>query len=148
MTRCAALLLAAVLLAAPVLAPGSSFAGEGLAEDFARYARTWVASLNARLLHGPDQPRCVQVSGGEALGRFQTVDPASIETSVIPAGSGGAPAVGILRYTLAAYASRNATCEQAVDGPFRPASSRRVTELFVRLGGGWRPGPVPTGTAP
>jgi hypothetical protein len=143
--------LLALLTALCFPAPAFSQPDQGLAEDFARYAGQWVEALNEHYLSGAGRPQCVQFTGGDALGEYTAVDPASVKTSVVPA-KRGSPAIGFLRYTETRYASRGENCAAALQGPFRISSSRRAMEIFTRTPDGWRPGPVPgraaTGKAP
>ena len=48
------------------------------------------------------------------------------------------PFVGILKYREKVFKCSAATCEGAIAGPFRVASERNVTELFIYQNGEWQ----------
>lgn len=137
------LLLAILLLAAPVPSAASGFDSLPVStqtlyieQQFALFSQAWIDKIDRNFHSRIGNVEFVN-NGAGYVGRYMQVDRDSVAWSVKQASTGPGNFIGILEYTEWTYESVADTQTAAALGPFVPVHGRKVTEIFQYHANRW-----------
>jgi len=124
-----------VFLLALLLCCSTVFAAEDVTveQSFKSFCNNWVQILKK---NKPGQVFCKESKEGY-IAEYATMGDEH-NTAIKKTTNKKTPFVGILKYREKVFKCSAATREGAIAGPFRVASERNVTELFIYQNGEWQ----------
>jgi len=124
-----------VFLLALLLCCSTVFAVEDITveQSFKSFCKNWVQILKK---NKPGQVFCKESKEGY-IAEYATMGDEH-NTAIKKTTNKKTPFVGILKYREKVFKNSAATRERAIAGPFRVASERNVTELFIYQNGEWQ----------
>jgi len=124
-----------VFLLALLICSSTVFAAEDVTveQSFKSFCNNWVQILKK---NKPGQVFCKESKEGY-IAEYATMDDEH-NTAIKKTTNKKTPFVGILKYREKVFKCSAATREGAIAGPFRVASERNVTELFIYQNGEWQ----------
>jgi hypothetical protein len=124
-----------VFLLALLLCCSTVFAAEDVTveQSFKSFCNNWVQILKK---NKPGQVFCKESKEGY-IAEYATMGDEH-DTAIKKTTNKKTPFVGILKYREKVFKCSAATREGAIAGPFRVASERNVTELFIYQNGEWQ----------
>jgi hypothetical protein len=124
-----------VFLLALLLCCSTVFAAEDVTveQSFKSFCNNWVQILKK---NKPGQVFCKESKEGY-IAEYATMGD-DHDTAIKKTTNKKTPFVGILKYREKVFKCSAATREGAIAGPFRVASERNVTELFIYQNGEWQ----------
>jgi hypothetical protein len=124
-----------VFLLALLICSSTVFAAEDVTveQSFKSFCNNWVQILKK---NKPSQVFCKESKEGY-IAEYATMGDEH-NTAIKKTTNKKTPFVGILKYREKVFKCSAATRERAIAGPFRVASERNVTELFIYQNGKWQ----------
>ena len=124
-----------VFLLALLLCCSTVFAAEDVTveQSFKSFCNNWVQILKK---NKPGQVFCKESKEGY-IAEYATMGDEH-DTAIKKTTNKKTPFVGILKYREKVFKCSASTREGAIAGPFRVASERNVTELFIYQNGEWQ----------
>jgi hypothetical protein len=124
-----------VFLLALLICCSTVFAAEDVTveQSFKSFCNNWVQILKK---NKPGQVFCKESKEGY-IAEYATMGDEH-NTAIKKTTNKKTPFVGILKYREKVFKCSAATREGAIAGPFRVASERNVTELFIYQNGEWQ----------
>jgi hypothetical protein len=124
-----------VFLLALLLCCSTAFAAEDtrVEQSFKDFCKNWVQILKK---NKPGNVFCKESAAGY-IAEYATMGDEH-NTAIKKTTNKKTPFIGILKYREKVFKNSAATRERAIAGPFRVASERNVTELFIYQNGEWQ----------
>ncbi len=134
--RMAALSMVLAILFLPL--PGHAESQAAVEQKFTTFAGTWILKIETAYLYTRQNPK-IEFADGRYQASFYQIAADSIQTDVKAAAGSSSIFTGVLQYHEYLFQNTGATRDQALAGPFEPASLKKMTEIFLYDNGSWMP---------